>query len=410
MAAMTDIKQTLVIGATGTIGRHVVRMLRDRGLAVRGLARDVSDLPEGVDRFRADVRDLDALRAAVRDVDAVLLVWPFMAADGIDDVAAVLGRPGRRVVYVSAMSVRDDAPPERNGVWGQVEDAIRRSGADWTFLRASGFATNTLQWAPAIRSGRPVRIPYLRAARSLIHERDIADVAVLALTSPGHAGRAYPLTGPAAVTQAEQVRLVGAAAGLPVSAEEAGHDEARAEMLSWAEPAFADAALAYWASLVTTPEPVTDTVRQLTGSPARPFASWARDHAADFRPRSVEEVARRYVEAYRAGRMDRALTLIDPGVVRIAPAETGGERMAVRGLPGIMANAERLTADLEIHAVTADGPFVGGDRFAVRFTFDQTHRPTGRRTEATKLSLYTVAGGMIVHEEVSYFDPPAEPR
>src|SRR4051812_2228312 len=180
-------------------------------------------------------------------------------------------------------------------------------------------------------------------------------------------------------------------------------------MLSWAQPSFADAALAYWASLVTAPEPVTDTVRQLTGSPARSFASWARDHAADFRPLTVEEVARRYVEAYRAGRMDRALTLTDPGVVRVAPAETGGERIELRGLPDIMANAERLTADLEIHAVTADGPFVGGDRFAVRFTFDQTHRPTGRRTEATKLSLYTVASGAIVREEVSYYDPPTQP-
>jgi uncharacterized protein YbjT (DUF2867 family) len=292
MAAMTDIKQTLVIGATGNIGRHAVRTLLNRGLAVRGLARDASDLPDGVDPVSADVRDLHALRAAVRDVDAVLLVWPFMTADGIDEVATVIGRPGRRVVYVSAMSVRDDVSPERNGVWGQVEDAIRRSGADWTFLRASGFATNTLQWAPAIKAGRPVRAPYLQAARSLIDERDIADVAVLAMTSPGHARRAYALTGPDTVTQAEQVRLIGAAAGLPVSAEEAGPDEARAEMLTWAEPGFADAALAYWSSLITTPEPVTDTVRQLTGSPARPFASWARDHAADFRPLPTEEVAR----------------------------------------------------------------------------------------------------------------------
>jgi uncharacterized protein YbjT (DUF2867 family)/ketosteroid isomerase-like protein len=402
MAGMTELKRALVIGATGNIGRHAVRMLRDRGAAVRGLARDVSDLPAGVERVGADVRDLDALRAAVRDVDAVLLVWPFMAADGIDDVAAVLARPGRRVVYVSAMGAPD-------GVWSRVEDAIRRGGADWTFLRPSGFATNTRQWAPAIRAGRPVRVPHLRAARSLIDERDIAAVAVLAMTEPGHAGRAYTLTGPAALTQAEQLRLIGAAAGVPVAAEEAAPDEARAEMLSWAEPGFADAALSYWASLVDTPEPVTDTVRQLTGSPARPFAQWARDHAADFRPPPVEEIARRYVEALRAGRLDRALALTDPGVVRVAPAETGGERVELRGRPDIMANAERLTADLEIHAVTVDGPFVGGDRFAVRFAFDQTHRPTGRRAEATKLSLYTVAGGAIVREEVSYFDPPPHP-
>jgi uncharacterized protein YbjT (DUF2867 family) len=64
-----------------------VRMLHDREIAVRGLARDVSDLPEGVDRVGADVRDIDALRAAVRDIDAVLLVWPFMAADGVGQVA-----------------------------------------------------------------------------------------------------------------------------------------------------------------------------------------------------------------------------------------------------------------------------------------------------------------------------------
>jgi ketosteroid isomerase-like protein len=277
-------------------------------------------------------------------------------------------------------------------------------------LRASGFATNTLQWAPAIRAGKPVRAPYLYASRSLIHEQDIADVAALAMTSPGHDGRAYALTGPAAITQAEQVRLIGAAAGVPVSAEEASHDEARAEMLSWAKPGFADAALGYWASLVATPEPVTDTVRELTGSPARPFAQWARDHAADFRPLPIEEVARRYVEAFRAGRMDRALALTDPGLVRVAPAETGGERKELRGLADIMANAERLTADLDIHAVAVDGPFLGDDRFAVRFTFDQTHRPTGQRTEATKLSLYTVAGGAIVREEVNYFDAPAQPR
>jgi hypothetical protein len=240
----------------------------------------------------------------------------------------------------------------------------------------------------------------------LIHERDIAEAAVAVMTGDGHGKRAYALSGPTAVTQAEQVRLIAEAAGRPATAEEADLGEARAEMLTWADPAFADAALAYWASLVDSPEPVTDTMAQLTGSPARPFAQWARDHAGDFRPPTVEEVARSYVEAYRAGRMERALGLFDPDVVRVAPAETGGEHVELRGLPAIMDNAKRLTADLDIHQVRADGPFVGGNRFAVRFTFDQTHRPTNRRSEAAKLCLYTVADGVIVREEVHYFDPP----
>jgi uncharacterized protein YbjT (DUF2867 family) len=401
MGCMTDVERVLVIGATGNIGRVAVELLLRRGVAVRGLARDASSLPEGVEGVSADVRDVEAVRGAVRDVDAVLLIWPFMAAENIAEVAGVLGR---RVVYVSAMSVRDELPPERNGVWGQVEDAIRGAGEAWTFLRASGFATNTLQWAAAVRAGREVRIPYLGAARSLIHERDIAESAVVALTEPGHARRSYVLSGPEAVTQAQQVHLIGLAAGLPVVAAEADPDEARAEMLAWADPAFADQALGYWASLVDDPEPVAGGVLELTGHPARSFAQWAADHAADFRPPSTEDIARRYVAAMRAGRMERAVALYDPAVVRVAPLEGGGE---VRGLPAVLANGERLTADLDIHGVTVQGPYLGDGQFAVRFGFEQTRRSTGERFSSAKLSLFTVGGGAIVREEVHYFDPPA---
>ncbi|WP_433064273.1 SDR family oxidoreductase [Dactylosporangium sp. CS-033363] len=270
---MTDIKRALVVGATGNIGRIAVGLLREQGVQVRGLARNAHGLPSGAEAISADVRDLNALRAAADDVDAVVLIWPFMSAGGIDEVAPVLARPGRRIAYVSAMHVRDDRSPDQNGVWGQVEAAIRATGADWTFLRASGFATNTLQWAPAIRAGDPVRIPYVRAARSLIHERDLAESAVAAVTSPAFAGRSYVLSGPSAVTQEEQVRLLGGVA-LEISA-----DQARAAM----DPGFADSALPYWASLVDNPEPVADGVRELTGHGARTFAQWATDHAADFR-------------------------------------------------------------------------------------------------------------------------------
>jgi uncharacterized protein YbjT (DUF2867 family) len=265
---MTDIARALVIGGTGNIGRHVVTLLGERGIAVP---------PE-----RVELRDIPAVRKAASDADAVFLIWPFLTSDGIAQVAPALA-PARRVVYVSAMSVRDDRPPAQNGVWGQVEDAIRGTGMGWTFLRVSGLGTNTLGWAPAIRAGRPVRLPYPLAARSLVHERDVADVAVHALTSPGHAGAAYALTGPASITMAEQAQVLGAAAGRTVRVEQSPRSEARADILTWAAPAWADAALDYWASLVAAPEPVTTTVTDLTGSPARSFEQWARDHADDFR-------------------------------------------------------------------------------------------------------------------------------
>jgi uncharacterized protein YbjT (DUF2867 family) len=107
---------------------------------------------------------------------------------------------------------------------------------------------------------------------------------VKALTTTGHAGRAYELTGPEAITQVEQVRLIGAALGRPLRWAELAPDEARAVLLtSWGDPSFVDAALDYWASLVDRPEPVTSTVEELLGTPARAFAQWAVDNAGRFR-------------------------------------------------------------------------------------------------------------------------------
>jgi uncharacterized protein YbjT (DUF2867 family) len=411
---MTDSERMiLVTGATGNIGQHVVAGLLDRGAAVRTMSRHpvpaATSLPRGVEVVGGDLTDADSLAAALSGVDAVFLLWPFLSPDGADAVAAVLAKHARRVVLVSALNVHDDRDPTENGVWGQVEHAIRQTGIGWTFLRASGFATNTLEWVPAIRAGEDVRIPYAHAARSLIHERDIADVAVRALSEDGHEGAAYVLTGPAVVTQTEQVRIIGEAAGRQARLVEISPDEARAQLTArYGDPAFVDTALAYWGGLVDAPEPVTRTVEEITGKPARPFAEWAREHAEDFRAFSPAELAERYVSAFRAGRMDRAMRLMAADLVRVAPLESGGERVEVRGLGAIMANSQRLNADFDIHGVEVDGPFLDmdGDRFAVGFSFDETHLPTGRRTTTTKLSLYTIAGATITREEVFYFDRP----
>jgi hypothetical protein len=69
----------------------------------------------------------------------------------------------------------------------------------------------------------------------------------------------------------------------------------------------------------------------------------------------------------------------------------------------------RLNADYQMHAVEVGDPLVRGDKLAVRFAFDQTHLPTGRRRTAVKVSLYTVADAAIVREEVCYLTPPHAP-
>ncbi|MGX6604386.1 SDR family oxidoreductase [Micromonosporaceae bacterium Da 78-11] len=252
----------LVTGATGNVGRHVLAGLA--GHDARGLSRRagpgliVGDLP------------LDG-------VDTVFLIWPGPDATGIERAVDQITSRVRRVVYLSALAADQ-------GFWGTVERAVESSGVEWTFLRPGGFAANTLGWAEMIRRDGEVRWPYGSAARSLIHERDIADVAVRALTSDDLLGQRPELTGPAAVTQADQARQIGAAIGREVRWVELSADLVRAQLLTeWGDESFVDGALTYWASLVEHPEPVTGTVERLTGRPARTFAAWAQDHADDFR-------------------------------------------------------------------------------------------------------------------------------
>ncbi|MBF8191183.1 NmrA family NAD(P)-binding protein [Nonomuraea sp. K274] len=404
MTERNEQKKILVTGATGNVGRNVVSLLTEAGHTPRVLVRDPRSarLPAGVEVAVGDLTEPGSLDAALEGVESVFLLWPFVTAEGAEPVVEAIAKHSRQVVYLSAFSVRDDAEPAENGVWGQVERLIERSGVRWTFLRAGGFAANTLGWAGQIRDTGVVRAPYAGAARSLIHEADIAAVAASALTEDGHDGRRYLLTGPEVLTQAEQVRLIGAAIGRELRFDEQPREEAREQMVAaWGAPEFVDQALDHWARIVDEPEPVVPTVREVTGRPARTFLEWARDHAADFR--NVRDVADAYAGAFLRGSLEEAMALLAEDIVRVAPLEGGGE---LHGPRAIVENAGRLTADYDIHGVDVEGPFVAGDRFAIKFTFDELHRPTGQRTNTTKMSLYTVSGGRIVREEVYYFDRP----
>ncbi|MEU4286891.1 NAD(P)H-binding protein [Kribbella sp. NPDC026596] len=389
----------LVTGATGRVGRHVVEGLRAAGVTVRALVRtpDLAGLPTDVELVRGDLYDADAVRRAAADVDAAFLLWPSFDASG---AAAVVGQLPRRVVYLSSLNASD------GGVWGEVEELLRNAGKEWTFVRPGGFAVNAQAWAREFREGDVVRLPYPEAGRSLIHERDIAAVAVLALLDDRHVGQSYELTGPEVLTQAEQVETIALAVGKQLRIEGLTGADARQAMLDQgAPPAIADSAVSYWSTLVDNPEPVTNTVVQLTGRPALTFAAWAEEHADEFCVLTTAEVADRYVNALSTGRLDQALALSAPEVVRVAPLETGGEEIEVKGVDAILENARRLNADVEYLAVQLVGPLLLDDRFAVRFSFDQLNVRTGIRSRTTKLSLCTVQSGQITREEVFYYTP-----
>ncbi len=391
----------LVTGATGRVGRHVVAGLLAAGATVRALVRtpELAGLPPDVELIQGDIYDAAAVRRAAADVDAAFLLWPSFSADGSEPIVAELPK---RVVYLSALTA------SAGGVWGDVEELLRKAGKDWTSLRAGGFAVNAQSWAEEFRAGDVVRMAFPQAGRSLIHERDIAAVAVLSLLDDHHIGQNYELTGPDVLTQAEQVATIARVVGKEMRVEELAAADARQEMLDLgADPVLADASVNYWATLVDTPEPVITTVPELTGRPALTFAEWAEEHADEFRVLSTAEVADRYVAALSDGRVDQALALTAPNSVRVAPLETGGEEVELKGTKAILENAQRLSADLEYLAVDLVGPLLLDNRFAVRFTFDQRNTRTGKHHQTTKLSLCTVTNGRITREEVFYYTPPS---
>jgi uncharacterized protein YbjT (DUF2867 family) len=213
-----------VIGGMGKVGRHVIAGLLEHSAAVRALARDpeAADLPAGVEVVSGDLSNPQRLGEHLDDVRAVFLVWPFFSAKGADEVVQLLAKRVRRIVYLSA----EAAGKRPDSFWARVERTIERSATEWTFLRPTGFAANTLIWADQIRESGVVRWPYGQAARSLIHERDIASVALRTLTEEGHVGARYVLSGPTTLTQTEQVQAIGNALGRTLRWEELSREEA----------------------------------------------------------------------------------------------------------------------------------------------------------------------------------------
>jgi uncharacterized protein YbjT (DUF2867 family) len=270
--------RVLVTGATGRVGGQVAAQLAAfPDVRVKALTRHPAATVPGAETTTGDLTDPASLDLS--GVDAVFLVFPSVQGDfaARDLIAALAPRP---IVYLSAHGASPAGSPDGSimGSHGYLESVIAEAGPH-TFLRASGFAANTLAWAPQLRESDTLRWIFPRARRALVHEADLAAVAVRALTSDGHDGRAYHLTGPEQLTQEAQLATLGSVLGRSLRFEEVPPDRAA----SLFPAALAPSIVAGQSYLVDHPEPVTDEIARLTGRPAFSYEDWARDHAASFR-------------------------------------------------------------------------------------------------------------------------------
>ena len=278
----------LVTGARGNVARALVGQLLEAGHDVRAAGRD-----PGRARLQAEVEVVAADLARPAGWDAALagVTKAFLYA-GTAGLNGFLSRASglEQVVLLSALGADPTSADAITRAHGEAEQAVRDSGLPWTFLRPGGFAANRLLWADSVRTG-VVRDPFPESHSALIHEADIAAVAVCALTSSGHLGATYSLTGPESLTVRQQVAVLGRVTGRPVRVEVQDLDDYRRELTaafaarglgSVGSAEVVEARIRRLAALVDRPQATTETVRDVTGRPARTFAEWAAEHAAAF--------------------------------------------------------------------------------------------------------------------------------
>ncbi len=275
----------LVTGATGTVGNQVARILASTGETVHALTRNPerTSFPSGVSVIRGDFTDPATLEAAARDADAIFLMLPAMDTD-LERAIAQAAPHVERIVFLSSalVSLDDTGASFIAQRHASIENAIKASGADWTILRPGYFAANALRWwLPQLRESDTLRWPFPGARFAPIHERDMAEIAALGLRSSAHAGHTYTLTGPEAITAAEQLFAVARSTRRDLRWEETHGDAARAA-LSFLPPPLLEGILASWERATYEPPFVTDTVARVLGKPARSFDKWAADHAETF--------------------------------------------------------------------------------------------------------------------------------
>ncbi|MDQ1111889.1 uncharacterized protein YbjT (DUF2867 family) [Microbacterium testaceum] len=275
----------LVVGASGAVGGGVVSGLLERGVRVRATSRTPQklSLPAQVEAFEADLNEPASFADALDAVDRVFLYADLADPEAL--LAAFVSAGVENVVLLSSSSVTfPGAAEDFNGSrFLRVEESVERLGLAHTFLRPGGFASNAARWSWSVKGESAVPLPYPDAVQVPIHEQDIADVAVVALTTNTLVGAAPVLTGPERLTLREQIEIIGDVIGRPVSVIEQTEAES-AEMLSryvpevWVRQIIKD-----WRAAVGTSPVISDEYTSITGRPPRTFRSWVADHVELFR-------------------------------------------------------------------------------------------------------------------------------
>ena len=279
----------LVTGATGNTGRAVTEALIRRGAPVRAMVRQETDrgrLPAAAEVAVADFGDAAAVAAALRGTDAAYLVTPSSEhaeaqQKRFADLAVQAGT--RHLVVLSQLGADERSPVRFLRYHAAVEKHIEDLTIGHTFLRPNLFFQGLLAFAPTIAGQGQFHAPIGDAKVSAVDVRDIAAVAAVTLTEPGHEGTTYTVTGPSAITHADMAAALTTALGRDVTFTDVP-PEAFATKLDgilppWQIQGLLEDYAHYRRGEAAAVSPATP---EITGKPAIGITQFAHDYARAF--------------------------------------------------------------------------------------------------------------------------------
>ncbi|HUS98546.1 MAG TPA: SDR family oxidoreductase [Hyphomicrobiaceae bacterium] len=283
---MSDI---LVTGATGTFGAAIVEGFRQVGRKIRVLVRDPLRFAKMNEEVAiGDFTDPASLEAAMSGIDRVFLASfdrPDMPALQNNLLNAAQRQGIRHIVRISTIGVDDPRFGQIMANHLKGEQQLEDSGLAFTHLRPSWVLQNYLPTSAftPVRDGK-ISLPAGNAGVGFVDARDVAAVAVAALTKPGHDGRTYTLTGQEAATHAQLAEALSAATGQPIEYNDLPpEDYVRAVTAAGWSPASIESVCRLFADMrAGGAATVSDDVRNVTGRPPLSIFDFARDYAQDF--------------------------------------------------------------------------------------------------------------------------------
>ena len=278
----------LITGASGNVGKEVLKQVAATGAKVRAAFQTVTKAaasPSGVEIATMDYNKPETLQAALKSIERVFLVAPPMPNLPALERKAVdeIKQSGvRHVVKLSAMGGRDAIFPRQHA---DSEDYIKSSGVAYTFLRPNGFMQNFVTYSGAtIKTQNAFYGSQGEGKVSHIDLRDIAAAAVKTLTEDGHQGKAYTLTGPEALSNARVAEILSEDTGreiryVDLPAEQFKQALIGAGLPEWSANALVDLQQFYRRGGASA---VTRDVEQLLGRKPTSFEQFSRDYAQAF--------------------------------------------------------------------------------------------------------------------------------